>query len=336
MPEDIDRSGTPAKNPEDLFKGMVKLPREAPCDEPPQRLDTHRIESDVAEGLLDPGEADGLLVDNFLPPFSQNPRSPDIWSNNAPLWSLEMVASWIIWGDRDLTLRHFHGSFAGAKKWVSNAELLPFLRPGPPGHKLYEFSRTTVMRDFIGYDGKRHSFRPFEKWMPGLMAHLVSSKVKAFACETEHDRRRVDVPRKDWETAEFDVDETESTVLSVSGRVKFSHLLFVASEILQTYPAQRKPSGLRKWKLEPPLGELSKKERQMYEIIRRTFKDGVPIGEALARNNKLEERAYKLGMKKWEKHTSFARFIDRILQKVCEESDGGPGRPRKQNRPEWM
>ncbi|PDT81854.1 hypothetical protein CO676_20025 [Sinorhizobium sp. BJ1] len=300
-----------------------------PCSETEQPLDVARIEKEVADGLLDPGEADELLVDRFLPPFSRNPRSPDIWSSNAPLWSLEMVAAWIIWGDRALTLRHFHGSFEGAKMWVSNAELLPFLRPRPPGHKLYEFQRTTVMRSFIGYDGKHHSFTPFASWMPGLIAHLVTSRIKAVACETEPDRERVDVPRKDWETAEFDVDETGSTVLRVAGRVKFTHLLFLASEVLQIYPAQRKPDGLRKWKLKPPLEELSEKELRMYEIIRRMFKDGVPIGEASTRNKKLEARADALGIGKWERHTSFARFIDRVLEKVCEEPSGGPGRPRK-------
>lgn len=334
MSEKVRNGQTAGFHAEELFANMAKLPRHP--DEPPILQDCEpvklkeleQLERDVVEGLLDPNEADQYLTKRFSPAFTRPPREPDIWSTSAPAWNVEMVASWIIWTDRALTLRHHEGSYEGARIWVSRAVLLPFMKPALPGFALHKFKRATVLESFIGYDGRRYSFSPFHAWQPGLIAHLITSKITCSALQADGDGNRVIVSAADWEKCELDSVAGE-TVLRVAGELKYSGLLFLASEVLAAYPAGQTRNGLRRWKVNPPVKKLSKLQFQMYEIIRNEFKNGVPVGDAAARNRRLEERAYKDLKARWEKHDTFARFVNKVLEITCEKTQGGRGRPRK-------
>lgn len=343
MPEENEHIHRPLspKNPFD-FAGMADLKKISLGDESDAQF-LARLLEDVCEGRLEPGDADERAVNAGHFPFSQRYKTPDIWNPMSPMWTLEMVVSWIVWGDRELTLRQVASSYQTAKIWMANINLSarhPFaLKKEVKGYRLVALGPTSIFSSFLGYDGKYYSFGAQEDWFPSLSAYLRYGKLNAGARDLNGNF--VNVPGRDWADAKF-VDHETGAALEVDGTIKYTHLEFLHAEVRKLYSEKAsKPNALRRWKTPPPIKDLNAYEEKALSLLQsdHEYKEGVPWGKAHARNEKLEKRLKeKLKLEgveedwPWSGHYSFARFVDRLLEKVCEEDSTDrrkPGRPRK-------
>ncbi|WP_164924214.1 hypothetical protein [Sinorhizobium fredii] len=310
----------------DVFSGMEALKKPLPDfheDSSASLQDPDAIKKileEVCHGRMHPSAAEAWAIEYDLEPLQILPREIDIFGPHHVTWSVEMVAAWIVWKDPKIVSRQSAASYSGSRLWVKND---PFARrhpfgpppPNPKGYTLQSLGRTSIFDHFIAYDGQKYSFNPHSGWQNTLFSHLVIRDIRAVG--REDGGKLDDVPIDAWGRGEF-VQHCDGTALVVGEKI-YTDIEFAASDIRAAIvPANESRIGLRPWKRPVPAFKSQVREDLFALLVARSPKGYSPLPPNERRNLKEKLLEQHPNMKWGDDEDTFRRFLDRVVEDVCE------------------